>query len=113
MIDGGLLLDATQMKQDVLSAMCSTAEAWRLITPITIKDYSVKHGFLIYCVSSTDDSAVKMKRMNGIVYNLLECSLKTTQQVTLLLRFVESRVLHRFTRPKELAEYEVQHSSTH
>jgi hypothetical protein len=54
-----------------------------------------------------------MKRMTGTVYNLLECSLKTTQHVTVLLRFVESRVLHRFTRPEELAEYEVQHSSMH
>jgi hypothetical protein len=37
MIDGRLLLDATQMKQDILSAMHFTAEAWRLITHTKIK----------------------------------------------------------------------------
>jgi ribosomal protein L2 len=67
----------------------------------------VKHGFSIHCVSSNDDSAVKMKRMTGTVYNFLECSLKTAQHVTVLMRSVESRVVHRFSRPEEFAEYEV------
>jgi hypothetical protein len=37
MIDGGLLLDATQMKQDILSAMHFTAEGWRVRTHTKIE----------------------------------------------------------------------------
>jgi hypothetical protein len=47
------------MKLDVLSAMHFMAEAWRLITPTTIKNCFVKCGYSIVHVSSTDDSAVK------------------------------------------------------
>jgi hypothetical protein len=45
MIDERLLQDGEQMKLDVLSAMHFTAEAWRLITPSTIKNCFVKCGF--------------------------------------------------------------------
>jgi hypothetical protein len=44
MIDGGLLQDVTQTKLDVLFAMHFIAEAWRLITPYTIKNCFVKCG---------------------------------------------------------------------
>jgi hypothetical protein len=46
MLDGGLFQDATQMKLDVFSTVHSIAEAWRLITPIAIKNCLVKCGFL-------------------------------------------------------------------
>jgi hypothetical protein len=58
-IDGGLLQDVTQMKLDVFSAMHFIAEAWRQITPTTIKNCFVKCGFSIDHVSNNDDSAVK------------------------------------------------------
>jgi hypothetical protein len=38
MIDGELLQDVPQMKLSMLSAVHFIAEAWRLITPTTIKD---------------------------------------------------------------------------
>jgi hypothetical protein len=60
MIDGGLLQNATQTKLDVLSAVDFIAEAWRLITPTTIKNCFVKCGFLTDYVSSNGDSAVKL-----------------------------------------------------
>jgi hypothetical protein len=60
MIDGGLLQHATQMKLDVLSAVHFIAEAWRFISPTTIKNCSVKCGFSTDYVSSNDDSAVKL-----------------------------------------------------
>jgi hypothetical protein len=40
MTDVGLLQDTTQMKLDVLSAMHFIAEAWRLIRPTTINNYT-------------------------------------------------------------------------
>jgi hypothetical protein len=91
---GGLLQDGTQMKLDVLSAVHFIAEVWRQITPSTIKNCFVKCGFSNDNVSNNDDSAVKLseERIIGTVYSLLECSLRTTQHVTVLLRFVESRV---------------------
>jgi hypothetical protein len=46
-IDGGLIQDAAQMKLDVLFAMCFLVEAWRLITPTTIKNCFVKCSFSI------------------------------------------------------------------
>jgi hypothetical protein len=94
-IDGGLLQDGTQMKLDVLSAVHFVAEVWRLVKPTTIKNVFVKCGFSNDHVSSNDGTAVsvKMKRLTDTVYNLLECSLGTAQHVTVLLRFLESRVL--------------------
>jgi hypothetical protein len=55
-IDGGLFQDAIQMKLDVLFAVLFMAEAWRLMTPMTIKNYFLKCSFLNY-VSSNEDSA--------------------------------------------------------
>jgi hypothetical protein len=49
-----------QMKLDVLSAMHFIAEAWKLITPTTIKNCFVKCGFSNDHVSSNDDNAVKL-----------------------------------------------------
>jgi hypothetical protein len=68
------------------------AKTWRLTTPTTMKNCFVKCGFSIDQVSSNNGSAVKMKRMTSRVSNLLECSLRTTQHVTVLSRFVESRM---------------------
>jgi hypothetical protein len=59
MIDRRLLKDAPQIKLHVLSAMHFTAEAWRLITPIIIKNCFVMCGFSNDHISSNDDSAVK------------------------------------------------------
>jgi hypothetical protein len=39
MLDEGLLQEATQIKLDVLSAVHFIAQAWRLITPTTIKNW--------------------------------------------------------------------------
>jgi hypothetical protein len=52
MIDRGLLQDATQMKLDALSATHFIAEAWRLITPTTIKYSSVKCGFRLITLAA-------------------------------------------------------------
>jgi hypothetical protein len=60
MTDEGLLQDVTQMKLDVLSAVHFTPEAWRLVTPTTIKNCFVKCGFSIDHVSSNANSAVKL-----------------------------------------------------
>jgi hypothetical protein len=38
MTDEGLLQDASQMKLDVLSALNSIAETWKIITPTIIKN---------------------------------------------------------------------------
>jgi hypothetical protein len=57
-IDGELLLDAAQVKIDVLSANRLKAEPCRL-TPTKIKTCFLKCGFLTDHVSSNDDSAVK------------------------------------------------------
>jgi hypothetical protein len=59
MIDEGLIHDATQLKLDVLSTMYFIAEAWKLITPTTIKNCYVKCGFS-NDVSSNNESAVKL-----------------------------------------------------
>jgi hypothetical protein len=75
MIHGGMFQDATQMKPDVLSGMHFIAEAWRLITPTTIKNCFVKCGFQIAHISSDDDSAVKLTEDEE---DDLECSLRTT-----------------------------------
>jgi hypothetical protein len=48
------------MKLDVLSAVHFIAEAWRLMTPTTIKNCFVKCGFSIDHVSSNEGSAVKL-----------------------------------------------------
>jgi hypothetical protein len=48
------------VKLEVLYAVHFTAEAWRLITPTTIKNCVVNCGFSIDHVSSNDDSAVKL-----------------------------------------------------
>jgi hypothetical protein len=68
-------------------AICSALHSRSLeIGNTMIKNYFVKCGFS-NDVSSNDDSAVnsvKMKRMIGRVYNLLECSLSITQHVTVL-----------------------------
>jgi hypothetical protein len=53
----GLLEDAAQTTMDVLSAVHLKAEPWSLVTPITIKNCSVKCSFSV-AVSSNDDSAV-------------------------------------------------------
>jgi hypothetical protein len=58
-MDGRLLQDATQMKQDVLSSVHFIAEAWRLVTPAAIKNFFVKCAFSNDHVSSNDGSAVK------------------------------------------------------
>jgi hypothetical protein len=54
---------------------------------------------------------MKMKTMSGTVYNLLECSLRTTQYVTVLVGFVESSALttldQHSTRLEEETEEEV------
>jgi hypothetical protein len=50
---------AIQMKLDVFSAVQFIAEAQRLITSTTMKNFCVKYGFLNH-VSSNDDSAVKL-----------------------------------------------------
>jgi hypothetical protein len=83
------------MKLDVLPAMHLIAEAWRLMTPTTIKNCFVKCGISIDHVRSNDDSAVKLtggEEDDWHVYSLLECSLRTTQHATVLSRSVESRV---------------------
>jgi hypothetical protein len=58
-MDGGLLQETAQMK---LYVVCSAliAEAWRLITPNTIKNCCVKCGFSNDHVSNNDDSDIKM-----------------------------------------------------
>jgi hypothetical protein len=93
------------MKLDVLSAMRLIAEPWRLIT---IKNCVEKFVFSNDHVSSNDDSALKhwkMKRMTGT-----ECSLRTTQHVTVLSMFVVSGVSTRcyqhLTRPEGEPEEE-------
>jgi hypothetical protein len=43
-----------------------------------------------------------MKRMTGTVYNFLECSLRTTQHVTVLLKF---RLSTRTEEEEEVAEH--------
>jgi hypothetical protein len=60
------------MKLDVLSEMHFTAEAWRLITPTTIKNWFVKCGFPNDHVSSNDDSAVKLKEDEEDDWNSLQ-----------------------------------------
>jgi hypothetical protein len=95
MVDGRLLQDDTQMKLDVLSAMHFTAHTWRLITSATIKNCFLKCGFSNDHVSSNDNSALKLnkgKKVTGTVYNLVVCSLRTTQDVTVLFRSVETKV---------------------
>jgi hypothetical protein len=57
MVGGGLLPDK---KLDVLSTLHFIAEAWRLITPTTIKNCFVKCGFSNDHVSNNYDSAVKL-----------------------------------------------------
>jgi hypothetical protein len=90
MMDEALLQDLTQMKLDVLSAMHFIAEAWRLITSTIIKNCFVKCGFSID-VSRNGDCRETL----SIAYNLLECNLRTSQLMTVLLRFVDSRLLTR------------------
>lgn len=53
MIDDRLLHDATQMKQDVLSAIHFIAEGWSLITLTAIKNCFMKCGFLIISTAMT------------------------------------------------------------
>jgi hypothetical protein len=69
------------MKLDVLSAVHLIAEARRLITPTT----SVVSWRIMSTVMMTVQwNSLKMKRMTGTVNSLLECSLRTTQHVTVL-----------------------------
>jgi hypothetical protein len=91
MVDGRLIQDDTQMKLDVLSAIDFIAHAWRLITSATIKICFVKCGFSNDHVSSNDNSAVKFNKEKKVTGTLI-CSLMTTQDVTVFLRFVETRV---------------------
>jgi hypothetical protein len=58
--NGVLLQDATQVQLDVLPPVNLTTEAWTLVTPTTIKNWSVKCRFLIHHVSSNDGIAVKL-----------------------------------------------------
>jgi hypothetical protein len=60
MVGRGLLQVAAQVKLDVLSAVHFTAEAWGLVTPTAVKNYSVKCGFSTDHVSSNDGSSVKL-----------------------------------------------------
>jgi hypothetical protein len=109
-ICGGLLQDATEMKLDVLSAVHFTSGARNMITYATIKNYFVKCAFLIDHVSSNEDNAVELSKAEEDDWHSLplgECSLRTRQHVTVLLKSVESRVSTRcysntrLTRPEE------------
>jgi hypothetical protein len=71
---GGLLQDATLKKLCVLSAVHFTAEAWSLITPMTIKNCFVKCDFSIDHVSS-GDSAVKLSEEDDW-HNLQPCGVQ-------------------------------------
>jgi hypothetical protein len=72
MVDGGLLQDATKMKLSVLHAMNFIAEAWRLITPCTIKNCFAKCGFLGCCNTSNDDSYVNLSESEENDWNSLQ-----------------------------------------
>lgn len=70
-----------KIKLNVLYAVYFMEEAWQLITPTTIKNCFVNCGFWIDHFSSSDNSALKMsesERLNGIIYRLLEYSLRST-----------------------------------
>jgi len=45
-------------------------------------------------VYATCTETFKMNKMTGIFYNILECSLKTKQHITVLSRSVKSKVLN-------------------
>ena len=92
MIDGGLLQDALCMKLDISSPVHFIAEAWRLTT-LPIKNCLEKCGCLVDTVCSNDDNIPTLtKDITAIVHSLLQCSFRTTEHVTMLWRFVESRV---------------------
>jgi hypothetical protein len=55
------MFQGAQIKQLNVSAMHSVAEPWRLIIPTTIKNCFVEYVFLNYHISSSDDSAVKLR----------------------------------------------------
>jgi hypothetical protein len=91
MIDGGLLQDSACVILDVLSAMHFIAVPWRLISLTAVKRCFAHYGFPVDHVSSTDNVALKfteIEKKTGIVCNLLECGLRTTQYVRGLPRFV-------------------------
>jgi hypothetical protein len=65
------------MKLDELCAMHFTVDAWRLITPIKIKNCFVKCCSSIDHASSNDDSALKLtedEEDGWYSLNLLKCS---------------------------------------
>jgi hypothetical protein len=60
------------MKLDVLSAMHFIAEAWRFITPTTIKNCCVKCDFSIDHVNSNYDSAEKLDEDEEVDWTFLQ-----------------------------------------
>jgi hypothetical protein len=56
---------------DVLSAMHFIAEAWRLITPTTIKNCFMNCGFSVDHVSSNVDSAMKLNEDEEVGWHSL------------------------------------------
>ena len=98
MIDGRLLQDTAHMKLEVLSAVHSIVEAWKLVTLTAHNNCFAKCGLQLDHVCINDDNAknlVTMNKMTGTVCNLFECSLRITLHVRVLSKYVESRALVR------------------
>lgn len=75
------LLQNTSCVKGVLSAMYFIAEAWMLITLITIKNCFEKCGlYQLIVYSNDDDDALNLKKMEitRIVCNLIEYTWNTT-----------------------------------
>jgi hypothetical protein len=111
------------MKLDVLSAMHFIAEAWRLITPNTIKNLCVKCDFSNDRFSNNDDSAMKLsKDEEDDWYSLLVQSLGvqvegyiTCDNVLKVcgIQTVNHMLDHNLTRPEEKRKEKVsEHKAT-